>query len=258
MLSIPSVPNLRDLGGLPVAGGTVRPARLFRSVELAKVTDADLPAVRALGLRTVVDLRTAGECAAAPDRLLDGVQETRLDVLADSPVAMAARVPELLADPAAALAGVDEEQLLAAFDQTYRGLVTLPSAVAAYRAFVDLLADPASSPLLFHCTTGKDRTGWAAAVALSILGADRSTVMADYLRTNDDLLPALDPMLRAAVAGGVDETVMRTVLGVRAEFLEAAFDEVDSRHGSMDGYLHEVLGVDDGLRTAIRTQLIDP
>ena len=256
--SIPSVPNLRDLGGAATAAGTVREGRLYRSVQLANLADADVAAFERLGVVTVVDLRTAGERQAAPDRVVGGAALMTLDVLADSPTAAAADVPALLENPGPALAELSPAKAVELMSDAYRDMVRLDSAIASYREFVRLLAAPTQQPLLFHCTTGKDRTGWAAAIVYSLLGADRAVIDADYLRTNDVLLPALEPLVEKAVASGADRDLVLAVLGVRPEYLDAAFAEAAARYGSMEAYLSEGLGADEATRAAVAAALVAP
>src|SRR5262249_45245837 len=130
-------------------------------------------------------------------------------------------------------------------------------AIAAYRGFLAILAAPDRRPVLFHCTTGKDRTGWAAAVTLTLLGASRDDVVRDYMLTNAQLLPALQPLVDRFAAAGGDPTLLQPALGVRAAYLAAAFDEAQRRFGSMDGYLSAGLGVDDAMRQRLRDELTE-
>ena len=67
------------------------------------------------------------------------------------------------------------------FVSTYLDFVRLPSARSAFGELYRRLAVEETHPALVHCTTGKDRTGWAVAVLLLWLGVDDETVMADYL-----------------------------------------------------------------------------
>lgn len=255
---IATVPNLRDLGGHRTrAGDTVRHGRLFRSTDLSQLSDDDLPRLVAMGLVTVVDLRTDAEREPAPDRGLPGARNVVLDVLADLPDGTAAQMAEIISDPVRGLGGATEQQLLDDLSAVYRALVTLSSAVAGYRELVALFSSGADQPLLFHCTTGKDRTGWAAAIVLSILDVPRSDIEADYERTNADLLPALQPMIDAFVARGGSADLLKSILGVRPEFLSAAFDEAERVHGSMDVYLAERLGVTADVRSRIQDALLD-
>jgi protein-tyrosine phosphatase len=254
---LPSAPNLRDLGGLPAAGGIVRTRAVFRSATLARLEGADLEAFRRLGVATVYDLRTAGERRTSPDRLPEGVNLVGLDVLADSTADVAAGVGQLASDPAALATSLGEGRGATLMRDSYRNIVSLPSALAAYRSLYLDLIDPArSGAALFHCTTGKDRTGWAAASLLLLLGVSEDDVRADYLETNADLLPALQPLLAAAAAKGVDTQLLLPVLGVRREYLEAAIDEARTRFGGIEGYATEGLGLDSSDLDALRRRLI--
>lgn len=252
-IPLTSTANMRDLGGLPVDGGVVARGEVYRSASLAKLSDADGQSFVELGIARVYDLRTANEREGAPDRLPDTITSVPLDVLADSPLAAAANINALVSDPsqlAAALSGGQAEEMLR---ESYRDIVRLPSARHAYRAlYADLLDASRTGAVLFHCTTGKDRTGWAAASLLTLLGASDDVVRSDYLETNQDLLPALQPMIDQASAAGVDPELILPVLGVRESYLNAAFDEVAQQFGSMEDYLITGLELDassiDGLR----------
>ncbi|TXS49020.1 tyrosine-protein phosphatase [Streptomyces sp. t39] len=265
MSAIPSttVANLRDLGGTELAGGgRVRGGVLFRSGQLDRLDPVADPAVAALGVRTVVDLRTRAEREARPDRIPEGGRLLLADVLADQVAAgslpAAARLRQLLADPVAAereLGGGRGPEL---FGQIYRSFVTTDSARAAYGAFLTELAEPDAAPLLFHCTAGKDRTGWAATVVLTLLGASPETVRAEYLSVNAAVREAFAPLVEGfTVQGGRPETAL-AVIGVVPEYLAAALDEVEARYGSMEAYATEGLGVGAGALERIRARLVVP
>lgn len=241
-----TAPNMRDLGGIPVSGGVVRTGLLYRSASLAKLDEADEVVFESLGITTVYDLRTAAEREDAPDRVALDVRTMGLDVVADSQDNVAAQIPTLLANPAALedmLGGGRADGYLA---DANRKFVSLPSALAAYRSFyLDLIDENRTGAALFHCTTGKDRTGWAAASFLLLLGASEDDVRADYLETNTDLAPALQPMLAALQAKGVRTELLDPILGVRDSYLDAALDELRTRYGTIEDYAREGLGLTD-------------
>ncbi|MFF7180725.1 tyrosine-protein phosphatase [Streptomyces sp. NPDC008121] len=254
-----TVANLRDLGTLPLGGNrSVRSGRVFRSGRLDRLDAAD-PVVAGLGIRTVVDFRTAAERADRPDRVPDGGRLLVADVLADhlaaSGLPPAARLKTLLGDPALAEELLGGGKARDAFVRTYRAFVTTDSARAAYRAFLMELGDPHAGPLLFHCTAGKDRTGWAATIVLSVLGADDETVMTEYLSVNPAVRQAFAPMIEGFAAQGGDPELALALIGVVPEYLTAALDEVAVRHGSMEGYVREGLGVPDEVTGTIRERL---
>lgn len=248
---------MRDLGGIPVAGGVVRPGLLYRSASLAKLSGSDEAAFAQLGITTVYDLRTAAERDGAPDQLPDGTRTVWLDVVADAPDNVAARIPQLIGDPDALERTLGEgraDQYLADANRTF---VSLPSALAAYRQFyLDLVDTERTGAALFHCTTGKDRTGWAAASFLLVLGASEDDVRSDYLQTNTDLAPALQPMLEALEAQGVNTDLLRPILEVRDSYLDAALDEVRLRYGSIEAYARTGLGLTDHQLDALRSRFL--
>lgn len=253
---LPSAPNLRDLGGTPTASGTVRPGALYRSATLVGLTEEDAAQLTALGVRTVYDLRTADETTQSPDRLPAGVQAVSLDVLADSSLSVAATLGDLETDPKAFARNLAGGRAIRLFEETYRDLVRLPSALASYRGLLTgIIDDKRERAALFHCTTGKDRTGWAAALVLSLLGASEEDIYADYLRTNTDLLPALAPQFARLEELGLSREDLLPVLGVRESYLAAAFEQMREQFGSIEEYALHGLGVASTEVTALRARL---
>ncbi|MEU9164246.1 tyrosine-protein phosphatase [Streptomyces sp. NPDC048424] len=264
MTATPSttVANLRDLGGTPLAGGrTVRPGLVLRSGQLDRLDlDAD-PVVAALGVRTVIDFRTDAERADHPDRIPDGARLLVGDVLADKlreagKKPAASQLKDLLSDPAVAEEHLGGGKAQALFAETYRSFVNSVSAQAAYRMLLTEAADPSAGPLLFHCTAGKDRTGWGATVILTLLGADDETLMAEYLSVNPAVKQAFAPMIEGFTAAGGDPDIALALIGVFPSYLEAALDEVETRYGSMEKYVREGLGVPDETVDALRARLV--
>ncbi|MFF9506692.1 tyrosine-protein phosphatase [Streptomyces sp. NPDC014724] len=252
-----TVVNLRDLGGIPLeAGRRVRSGAVLRSGRLSGLDAAQDRAVAALGIRTVVDLRTADERAAAPDRLPPGARLFVADVLGDNPGVAPARLRALLADPVAA------EQLLGSgkaeelFAGTYRQMVLSPAAAAAYRAFVETVADEHARPVLFHCTTGKDRTGWATALLLMLLGASRDVVRSEFLAVNPVVRVAYAPYVQDFLDAGGDPEIASAIIEVRPRYLDMALDAMDERWGGLDGYVRDGLRVPQAAVECLRSGLV--
>jgi protein-tyrosine phosphatase len=230
-------------------------------VALNHLTDGDVAAVESLGLRTVYDLRTEAERTAEPDRPLDGVENVVVDVLAGSKDAAPAELAGVLSDPSQADELLGEGKAEALFVGAYREIVSLRSALAGYRQLFTGIGDPDRRPALYHCTTGKDRTGWATAALLTLLGVERELVTREYLLTNEQLVPALEPVFERFEAAGGDRTVLQPVLGVEASYLDASFQEMHDRFGTIEGYFADGLGIDargqDELRGAFLTDSTD-
>jgi protein-tyrosine phosphatase len=243
-ISIESVPNLRDIGGWQtVNGGMVRSGLLYRSAALSRLEVADEVAFGALGIRSIYDLRTWGERSVEPDRLPPRTEYVEIDVLEDSTGLSPARLIDLVSDPKAAEKVLGGGKALSLFRDSYREMVSLPSALSGYGRFFDSLSSGDNLPALLHCTTGKDRTGWAAASFLMLLGVPDDLVMREYLLTNELLVPALQPLFELFLSAGVDPEVLLQVIGVRREYLEAALEEMLNLFGTVEGYFMEGLGL---------------
>ncbi|MFC4907266.1 tyrosine-protein phosphatase [Actinomadura gamaensis] len=231
-LHLPHARNLRDVGGYRTADGHwVRMGVLYRSNKLSDLDQNDLTTLAADRIRLVVDLRNGQERRDAPDKLPAGASYQVADLIDLSkglPTAPDLTLALLLALPRLLSSSEDAEQNLG-----YRLMVNAPSAQAAYH---DLLTSLAAQPdpALFHCTAGKDRTGWGAAVLLTLLGVDRATVYSDYLASNTYY--------------GADS--------VRANWLDAAFAEVDRSFGSFDDYVRKGLGLSDATIATLKSRLL--
>jgi len=257
-IPITTAPNLRDLGGWATRhGGRVRIGQVYRSAELARLSGDDVAAFAALGIRVVYDLRTAAERSSQPDQLPGGVDVQVLDILADAAGAAPASLLGALHDPATAAQQLGDGQAEALFDGAYREFLTLPSATDGYHRLFSGLADDDRRPALFHCTTGKDRTGWAAAALLLLLGVSEDDVMRDYLLTNAELLPQLQPIFDRFAAAGGDPGVLRPVLGVESGYLAASLDEMKTRYGTVEHYFEAGLHLSAGDQQRLREALIE-
>ncbi len=233
--------NFRDLGGYPAADGSrVRPGRVFRSDHLAALTPEDLEALRALRLTHSIDFRGVHESAELAYRI-DGLCNVALCI-----------------EPTV----VQRLRVLLSQGQTPSTAETVELMCATYRSFVrdhgptfarflrHLLAHP--TPVVFHCTAGKDRTGFAAALLLGVLGVPRQTVMEDYLLTNELYRRV------ASVEGAGPAHVMEVVWQVQPAFLQAAFDVIDHEYEGLWGYVNGALGFAPNEVAALREGLLEP
>ncbi|MFJ6384395.1 tyrosine-protein phosphatase [Kitasatospora sp. NPDC092039] len=230
--------NFRDLGGYPTAGGrSVRWGLLYRSDSLGKLgTPEDLDRLRALGVRTVIDLRYPWEIAAkgrVPE--FEGLEYHNLSI-EHRPYDQAEIDPEL--DPWRYLAD--------------RFAEVAEDGAKEIRQVLDVIT-AAEAPVVFHCASGKDRTGLIAALLHTLLGVGEDDIAADFALT-ELATPHLVAEWHAAHPGRTlrwpgygraPETVIRLVLADLAE-----------RHGSVEGYLTGALGVDRDQIEALRARLL--
>jgi len=252
-LGIASIPNLRDLGGYKTkSGATVAKGLVYRSDQLSGISPRDMERLVNLKLKNAFDLRTTEERKKRPEELPKGVNYVVLDVLADLPQAGPAQLEKLMQDPKTANAVLGGGKAVQEFQKGYREFVSLPSAKKGFRKLFLALADKKQRPAVFHCTTGKDRTGWAAAALLTLLGVPKDGVYADFLRSNDYIIPAYKKVIDAFVAACGDPSIPQSILGVKKEYLDAAFDEMEKKYGSIERYFSEGLGIDVTQQNAIR------
>jgi protein-tyrosine phosphatase len=264
-LGLVKATNARDLGGYStVDGRLVRRGVLFRSNTLHRLSAGDVAVLGGLGLACVIDFRHPDERElAGPDRLPSPapahlvelpIFEPEHDVFVTIGAAFGGRsTPELMAR---LRADHDTGGSAATMVELYRWFVSSPIARDTFARAVRLIASADTLPLLFHCSAGKDRTGWLAAVVLSALGVDRDTVVADYMRTNA-FNHAGNAYMLSTLADRVDDpSVLVPLLEARQEYLDAAFAEADRRFGGMDGYLRDGLAMDDPTMNALRAHLL--
>lgn len=224
--------NLRDMGGgiLP-DGRKIKTGLVFRSDDLHALDAERMDAVAALGLKTVVDFRSPEEQVTCPDHLPD--EKTKLVAL---PL-MAGNVIQ-----PGELAAADGSL---AMQRIYTFFVH--DAQAEYRTFFSLLQQPENLPLLFHCSAGKDRTGFAAAVFLAALGAPWEMILADYLASAEAVGKKYAGLLAA-------RPQLAPLFGVEERYLRTSFDGMKAVGGSVENYLTTYLNVDLPLMHRLYTQ----
>ena len=225
-LNLSGATNFRDLGGYAGLGGRlVRWRRLFRSDHLAALTPADVALISSLGLTRVCDFR--GETERAP--LACALPGVVVHSLAIEPTVVQ-RMKDLL-ESGHQLTAQDTVRLM---QQTYRAFAH-DNAPRFAELFGHLLESDA--PLVFHCTAGKDRTGFAAALILLALGVPRPVVMQDYLLTNELF------RMRATSPGLASPKLLRVLWRVQEDFLDAALHAVDADFGGLPRYLEQALSL---------------
>lgn len=255
VLDLGGVHNFRDCGGYPVSGGgRLRRAVLWRSGQHHGATDSDLEKIADLGLASVFDLRTSKERTSHPCRRPQGFDAQVF--FGDDPAQRHA--PHIAAAQTARQRTPEgtRESLV----RNYGGMCFRPELQSMIRRYIATAAQ-GGGPSLVNCMAGKDRTGIAVAMLHLAVGVHRDDVMEDYLLTNTAGDPeariAAGAMTVRAITGELDEAVVRVLMGVEPEYLEAAYVAVEERHGSIDAYLEEALGVDAAMRDKLRAALVE-
>lgn len=241
--TLDGVLNFRDMAGLTAPGGVIPPATLLRSGHLAEATDADLAALEPLGIHSVVDFRQDADRLGdgGADRLPEGSEPVLLPVA--DPGGAGAEFRHLLmqgdGDLLRSRFGGGHAAAQAASQTAAQA--TDPAKRRTYAAFLRHVVD-APGPVLFHCSAGKDRAGWAATLIGIALGVGDDQLMEHYLLSN--VHRPVQQRLEYYRSRGVDAEVILPFLRVDETYLQAALDAVDHGWPSREAYLDEALGFD--------------
>ena len=247
------IENFRDFGGYDTRHG--RPMKrgvLYRSANHAYASEADLARMADLELAAIIDLRRTEERNREPSKRWPGFGAAVVenDILSDH------------ADWAESMKGVEVNAQWFLDDGMgyYRRAPFEARHIDLFSRYFRTLAS-ADGAIVVHCAAGKDRTGLICALTHHVLGVGEADIMADYLLTNDESRMArkmafLGPWLRDTVGKTVDEDGLRVAVSVNAGYLETAFAVIRAAHGSLDGYLSDVLGVDKPLRDRLQARLL--
>ncbi|MGV0626273.1 tyrosine-protein phosphatase [Mycolicibacter minnesotensis] len=242
-----SVDNFRDLAGpghgyALESGERMRKGALFRSSVL-RPDATDMATLTGLHLTHDYDLRTTAEIADSPDIVPSGTTYVHINIIGDqNPIPTltdmsAPRARQLLIDQYKVF--VDDAGERERFGQLFRSIAAHPG------------------PQVYHCTSGKDRTGWASAMLQTLVGVSPGDVMSDYLLTNEYSRNSIDAGAAAAAAAyGPDAGAgTRVMLSVFPEALQAGLDQVHARFGTVERYLTDGVGLDARTIAALKQTL---
>jgi protein-tyrosine phosphatase len=236
--------NFRDLGGYCTADGRrVRWGRIFRSDQLAYLTDADLEYLAPIGLQAVCDLRATNERAELPDRLPSGAAALGMAVYED--LARAPLMNILL---------FRRHKLGETLGLGYR--LFLEQGAPSYGRLLGLAAK--GQPLVYHCSAGKDRAGIGTALLLGALGVPDETILADYSLSNLAFDHLYDSFVREDRLRrlGVPNHQVKVLFTVDPAWLEGLLAYLREQYGTLENYLIQKAGLDMQTIQQLRAQLL--
>lgn len=235
--------NFRDVGGLTVPGGVLRRRVLFRSESLHQVSDEGTDAIRALGIKTIIDLRTIKERAEYPGPL-PSIHIPLQEAHEDDDIADSRRLSKR-AEGEAKLRDVY--------------MMLLERAQSQFRAIFNILADRNSLPAVVHCAAGKDRTGLAMALVLSAVGVPREVVLDDFVLQSSDpeWIRRREIIHLKFMSMGIDADAARGLISTPRWTMEQALEWLDSEYGGVTEYLRVACLVEQSTFIALGRNLID-
>ncbi len=259
MIPMEGALNVRELGGLPLKNGRmVRHGSLIRTGRLSDMTQKDKATLARRNLTKIIDMRNNQEVFEHPDPELHGVEWIQLSIFPGG-VAGISREDngETLMDKAVRLAemyaGGKARKLL---QTMYPRMVGEEFCVGQIRRFFELLMEHEEGALAWHCTSGKDRTGLTCALLLYVLGAEKETILEDYLLTNEQIAEYRNNILNGLRQRGIDEEKIQQIYyleSVDVSYLESCMAVITEKYGSLDRFLEEYLGV----TASVREKLIE-
>ena len=249
--------NARDLGGYIMQDGRrLRDGMLIRSAHLADASDEDLQYLSSIPISKVIDFRKDIEMNGKTDRMVPGAEYIRLEIDASGKIVSQATEDEKRLFTGNKQFDVKKFMVMAAFNpmaqriaqQMYPNLTNDPECRKQFKQFFRLILDTANGAILYHCTQGKDRTGFASALILAALGADRDTIVADFDATNrvyeEDVRQCCQNVL---LMGGKENEIatVKSFLGANTDNFIKALASIDREFSSMEAYLKGPIGLTD-------------
>ncbi len=235
--------NFRDLGGYATTDGHhVKWNKVYRSASINKLSDADMQILASRHVYDVVDFRGTEESKKAMDRLLPNTKYTLCPAGSENVGDWMKIAPSLTSADSLMTSFYTSTQY---FGDRYKPF------------FEELLQMPDTSALLFHCTAGKDRTGMGAALLLYALGVPKATIMQDYLATNTYRAAENEQAAKAMVAYmHVSEKVANDMMAAKPAYLEATFNAIEKRYGSVNKFLTKEIGLDKAKMKTLKAKYL--
>lgn len=221
--------NFRDLDGIrTIDGKYTQWGKVFRSDDMMHLTATDIHYLDQIPIRTVVDFRSEAEISQSPDKKIPSATETYDFSITPG------NITSLPFEDIARLSAQEADSLMRTVN---RELVTDSRTIEQYKKLFVLLQEEDNTPLVFHCTAGKDRTGYGAYLFLSSLGVDEATCLQDYLDSNVYLAAKYGPYMEKYPD-------LKPLFEVRPAYLKTAIHQIKEQHGNVENYLTNVLEVD--------------
>lgn len=232
--------NFRDLGGYKTEDGRrIKWGKIYRSDNLHSLTDEDVKYLSRLNIKSVVDFRSDEERESEPDRLTPDMTQVLLPIKFQPKELDDETLKNLMKN--LTFGTLDSSNLLTDFN-----IVIVKDFAEEYKKFFRHVIENNAEPIVFHCTAGKDRAGFASAMILTVLGVPREKVIEDYLLTNTYVKDHVDSeMLEIELKTffRADTDNLRKINLVAERYIQAAFDTIDSEWGGMDNYISKALSL---------------
>ena len=253
--------NTRDLGGMIGADRRkIKPGKLIRSGHLYDISKNDMKKLSEL-IDTSVDFRTEQERSEKPEPPIFGVSYYHIPIFEEQKAGVT-RDEDSFSKVLQNML-FDDSIARIYMRQSYAGFVETEYSIRQYESFVRLLLEDHEKAILWHCTAGKDRAGFASVIVQELLGVNRENIMEDYLQTNlfqKDEVQYLMDHFYSSTSGTNPETVFKAtnyIFTANAEYLDFVYDRIEEHYGSFDGYIFKALHISPEEREQIREKYLE-
>jgi protein-tyrosine phosphatase len=245
-INFKTVENIRDLGGIKtIDGHTIVSKRLLRSSELHNISKRELDILKhKYDLRVVIDFRSTRSTITRKDNIDDSIKYMHMVVL-----------HFLETNTYGTEIKVSPDEF---FIDIYRSLAISPEAIATYRNFFRVVLAQEEGCLLYHCRSGKDRTGIATTLLLHALGVDKQSIYQEHFLTNEVMRPLYEQKLRELDPHDIDSINFYHALYIaKKEYIDEYYRAIEEKYGSIDSYLREQIGVSDKEIAILRARYLE-
>jgi len=242
---IKKVTNFRTVGNIKnIDGRILKEGKFYRSAHLHQLKNKSIKKFQKLGIKEIIDLRNSKEISQKPDVIPQNIDYKNYSAFEDEGDQLDQAKKLVLKGK---VKGSDADQRMLDFYKTYS--TENPEII---KKIIHEILD-SENPVLYHCTAGKDRTGIITALILTILKFDRETIENDYILSNNYRKQLVQKRLRLAnnlhfIYPKMDLNVIEKLSWVEKDYLHASFSEIDNKYGSIDVYIHQVLGIIENKR----------
>lgn len=247
-IQLDGTPNFRDIGGLLTADGRmVNWGLIYRSSNLSELNSDDMTYIQGLNIKSVCDFRYTSEIEEDPDKLPVGATYYHFPIGGKEGVFYQQLKRKVLKE------GLKKQAAKKEFIKVME--MFADSAAHDFKPVMDLLAatEEGKTPLLYHCSGGKDRTGYMTMMILATLGVEKEEIRKEYLMSNFYRYKKNKSIARKARIIGIDSETLSYILVVQDDYFDAVFGVIENKYGGLDNYLLEKYDI----TPEIRQQMIE-
>jgi protein-tyrosine phosphatase len=242
--------NTRDLGGYVTQDGRkVRGNFLYRSDKLSNLTSKDILELQKLGIKRIIDFRSENEKTRDPNIIPEGFEYVEMPIEADK------KIKQEIYD---VLSGKIDKNIKEFLMEANRQFIYEYS--ETFKLFLlEIINNPV--PTLYHCTAGKDRTGFATLLIYTILGIDRKTIIEDYLKTNEFIADSIEKVkyevAKSMKISNKEVDRIMPLLKVDIDYINSAINEADKKYGSIFTFINDKLEIKSMERDLLKGILLE-